>query len=109
MTSWIEHWESGEDGLGKQRADDVLAAVDDLGDLEVDDQAAEQVRVLGAQAVVPAEVVDHRPDGVLRGDVEVGVDAGGPVEAAGVDTRGERAWGGELRSGDREVLLEREA
>ena len=43
--------EAHEDRLRQHRADDVLARVDDLGDLEVDDEAAEQVGVLARQAV----------------------------------------------------------
>ena len=82
--------ESAEDRLGEQRADDVLAGVDDLGDLEVDGEATEEIGVLAAEVVRRLDVVDHRPHGILRGDIEVAADAGGAVERCGVDATGQR-------------------
>ena len=56
------------------------------------------------------QVVDHRPCRVLGGRVEVAADAGGAVEGAEVDVRGQRAGrGAVLRRGDRAALLQREA
>ena len=83
------------------------ARVDDLGDLEVDDEAAEQVGVLAREAVGRGQVVDHRPRRVLRGRVEVAADAGGAVERAVVDGGRQRAGrGAVLRRRDRAALLD---
>ena len=98
-----------EDGLRQQRADDVLTGVDDLGDLEIDDQAAEHVGILAPEVVAARDVVDHRADGVLCRDVEVPADAGRGIESGRVHAPGQRRGSPVLRCGDRAVLVEAQA
>ena len=63
-----------EHGQRQERADDVLARVDDLGDLQIDAETGEHVRVFRRQRVPPPEVGDHGAHRVLCRRVEVGTD-----------------------------------
>src|SRR4051794_14354391 len=80
-----------EDGVGHEAAHDPVGRVDDLADLEVAGQRAEDVGVRAREAALAAEVVDHRPDRGARRLHEVGLDPGRRVPARVVHARGERA------------------
>src|SRR5919201_813473 len=58
---------SGEHRQRQRGADDVLPGVHDLADLQVHAEAGQHVCVLAWQRPGLCEVIDHRPDGVLRG------------------------------------------
>ena len=80
-SSWLDAAGSGlvsggsrntASGRGAAGATGSLAGVDDLGDLEIDGQTGEDVRVLRRQRVPPPEVGDHGAHRVLGRRIEIG-------------------------------------
>src|SRR4051794_39140310 len=90
-----------EDGVGHEAAHDPVRRVDDLADLEVAGERAEDVGVRPREAALAPEVVDHRPHRGSRGLHEIGLHPGRRVPARVVDPRGQRARRPpQLRRGD---------
>ena len=86
-------------------ADDPVGRVDDLADPQVDDDAREQVGLLGRDPVARGQPLDHPPDGVLGAAHEIGFDAGRGEDAAGGDRVGRALEGGARQS---QIAPERE-
>src|SRR5215210_6968754 len=66
-----------EDRIGHEAADDPIRRVDDLADLQVAGERAQDVGVRARQSPFAPEVVDHRPHGLARRLHQVGLDARG--------------------------------
>src|SRR5206468_10596648 len=63
---------SREDGFGQTRRHDPVRRVDDLADLEVDRDAAEDIGLLAAEPTLLDQVVDHVTDRLLCVGEQIG-------------------------------------
>src|SRR5882672_478081 len=86
---------SCEDSLGEKRRHDPVRGVDDLADLEIDGDAAEDVGLFAAEAALFDQVVDHVADGLLGAGEEIGTVGGRYVARPALDGRGDRPAGPE--------------
>src|SRR5882724_13589496 len=100
---------SREDGLGKKRRYDPVGRVDDLADLEVDRDAAEDVGLLAAEPPLLDEMLDHVADRLLSAGEEIRAVCRGHVAGAPLERGHERSAGPEARLAKAPPRLEAEA
>src|SRR5262249_19645633 len=100
---------SREDGFGEKRRDDPVRRVDDLADLQIDGDAAENIGLLAAEPALLDEVLDHVADRLLGVGEEIGAVRRGDVARAALECRGDGAARPEPRLAESAAGLEPEA
>src|SRR4029077_7161249 len=101
--------DSREDGFGQTRRHDPVRRVDDLADLEVDRDAAEDIGLLAAEPALLDQVVDHVADRLLRVGEEIRPVRRRHVAGAALESGEDRPARPESRLAEASARLEAES